>query len=185
MHNAQNACAAVAVAHALGVDMGAMMRGLESVRPEPGRLCPRKLRSGQLILDDSYNANPTSMRAGLEVLTSMPGPHVAVLGSMGELGDEEVSLHQALGKTAKAMGVDYLVCAGVFAADMARGFGEGAVAVEDAARAAEWLKNNMTADKAATMLVKGSRSAHMEIVVRALCDQWGEQDALLADTMAD
>jgi UDP-N-acetylmuramoyl-tripeptide--D-alanyl-D-alanine ligase len=163
---AQNALAAVAAALAAGADLAAIRRGLEAFRPVAGRLATRAARSGAVVIDDTYNANPDSVRAAIDVLARAAPPRILVLGDMGEVGAEGPAFHREVGAYAGAAGVDRLYTTGAQAALAAEAFGPGArhfALVDDLAAA-------LAADAApgTTVLVKGSRFMRMERVVAAL-----------------
>lgn len=173
-HNAHNALAAAAAALAMGADWDRIVQGLESVESFPGRLSLLKLKWGLQVLDDSYNANPGSMAAGLKVLAEAGGrrPKGAILGDMGELGAAEGTLHRQMGRLAAGLGLDFLALVGPqsrLAALAARraGLNKAAVAeFESPEEAAEWVWR--TRPGKSTVLIKGSRSAHMERAVEYL-----------------
>lgn len=167
-HNAMNALAATAAALAIGVDLAAVKQGLEAMQPVKGRLCPHTTASGALVIDDSYNANPTSTEAAIQVLAAMQGRKLLVLGDMGELGDNGVELHATVGRLAKEAGIDGLYGLGEMSAHACAAFGQGACSSQDFAVLLEEL-NNETLTKDTTVLIKGSRSARMERFVEALC----------------
>lgn len=165
-HNVMNALAAAAAASALGVRHAQIIRGLESVRPVPGRLCWGRGAAGVRVLDDTYNANPGSLRVALQVLTGTAGPHWVVLGDMGELGEASATLHREAGETIRRAGVERLFALGPSAAAAAAGFGAGARHFDDQPQLIEALGSAVTGREA--ILVKGSRSMAMERVVAAL-----------------
>ena len=167
-HNVMNALAAAAAALAIGMPLAQIAAGLEAARPAPGRLrlCPG--RRGAMVIDDTYNANPASVEAALEVLSGLPGEHWLALGDMGELGDAAAELHARIGRAARASGVRRLWAAGPLAAQAAEAFGRGAECFEDAAALAGALGD--AAREGVVVLVKGSRAARMERVVAALCE---------------
>lgn len=167
-HNVMNALAASALALALEVELSAICRGLEGMQGVAGRLAPRRAFNGARLIDDSYNANPASMRAAIDVLAAYPAPRILVLGDMGELGDAALQLHRETGAYARAAGIDAMYVTGPLSMATAEGFGSGAEHFEDCAALAAALRPLLTA--AATVLVKGSRSARMERVVDALQD---------------
>jgi UDP-N-acetylmuramoyl-tripeptide--D-alanyl-D-alanine ligase len=166
VHNVRNACAAAAVADALGTPLDDIRRGLESARPVGGRLAPLHAAGGATLYDDSYNANPVSVAAAAEFVAALPGTSWLVLGDMKELGDDAAKLHREVGAAARASGVDRLFAFGDLARHAAEGFGEHGswYASLDA------LVDDVAADLAAgiNVLVKGSRSMRMERVVEAL-----------------
>ncbi|MEZ5447772.1 MAG: UDP-N-acetylmuramoyl-tripeptide--D-alanyl-D-alanine ligase [Thiolinea sp.] len=176
LHNAMNALAATAAVLALGVELAAVGRGLESIQPVKGRLCPLRGHGGELIIDDTYNANPTSTLAALQVLAQQKGTKLFVLGDMGELGTDGVELHADIGRQAAALGIDALYGVGEMSAHACDAFGAGGVAcdsMEALLKALEPLELNA----GNAVLVKGSRSARMERVVAALLAQDGKEQA--------
>jgi UDP-N-acetylmuramoyl-tripeptide--D-alanyl-D-alanine ligase len=140
--------------------------GLMAVRPAPGRLGWRKAAGGARLLDDTYNANPTSLRAGLELLASVRARRWLVLGDMAELGRGSEQLHFAAGEDARALGIERLYTVGPLAREAARGFGAGAVHFDDVDALVAEVRERLARDVA--VLVKGSRSARMERVVAGL-----------------
>jgi len=165
-HNALNALGAAAAALATGADLATVRRGLESLMPVAGRLQRRRRRDGGIVLDDTYNANPGSLAAAIDVLCEMPAPRWLVFGDMGELGPEAAALHAEVGAYARAAGIDALYCLGELAAQAARSFGPGARACMDFDELLAALRADLNAE--VTLLVKGSRRMGMERVVRAL-----------------
>jgi UDP-N-acetylmuramoyl-tripeptide--D-alanyl-D-alanine ligase len=166
LHNVRNALAAAACAVALGMDARDIAAGLLNVRPAPGRLAWRKALGGARLLDDTYNANPTSLRAGLELLAGVPARRWLVLGDMGELGRGSEQLHFAAGEDARALGVERLYAVGPLAREAAKGFGAGAVHFDDVGALIAEVRERLAPDVA--VLVKGSRSSRMERVVAGL-----------------
>jgi UDP-N-acetylmuramoyl-tripeptide--D-alanyl-D-alanine ligase len=165
-HMVANALAAVAAARAAGVRHDAIARGLASFRPIAGRLVPRAGTHGAVVIDDTYNANPDSVRAAIDVLAGAPGERWLVLGDMGEVGEQGPAFHHEIGAYARDAGVARLFAAGPLAREAVDAFGEGAthyVSVEALAAAVAPM-----ATKAVTVLVKGSRFMRMERVVAAL-----------------
>lgn len=165
-HNVMNALAAIAAAQAAGVKLNTIKAGLEAMQPVAGRLQLKAGQHGSRIIDDTYNANPASLAAAIQVLAGFAGKHILVLGDMGELGDETKELHAQAGQFARAHGVDRLYAVGPMAAVAADAFGEGAQQCADHKEAISALVQEVTAD--VTVLVKGSRLSHMEWVVDAL-----------------
>ena len=119
-----------------------------------------------MLFDDSYNANPVSMKAALDVLALQAGTRIAVLGEMAELGDKAKAMHLDVAEHAKTLGIDELYCVGLFAQEMALIFGEGAMSYDSKEALAASLKHSLNGVE--TVLVKGSRSAGMEDVVTFL-----------------
>ncbi|MDC0664083.1 UDP-N-acetylmuramoyl-tripeptide--D-alanyl-D-alanine ligase [Marinobacter sp. SS21] len=168
-HNVINALMAVAASFALGIPAATIAEGLASMQPVKGRLQPVELAGGITLIDDSYNANPTSMKAALGVLAGQPGLRVACLGAMAELGNESGRLHQDIGVAARTLGVDRLVAVGAGCDDYLTGFGEGAVACASHQEAVDYLLKQLKGP--ATVLFKGSRSSAMERVAEGFKDK--------------
>jgi len=165
-HNVKNACAAAAVAHALGIGLPVIRQALESVGPVGGRLQPLEGRNGAILFDDSYNANPESVVAATQFLAALPGESWLVLGDMKELGDDAVRLHREVGDAARANGVDRLFALGDLGRHVVDGFGEHARWYASMDALVEDL--DATLAPGINVLVKGSRSMRMEGVVSAL-----------------
>ena len=165
-HNAINALAAAAAAHALGHDSGEIRRGLESVRPQPGRLQIRSGLGGSRLVDDTYNANPEAVRAAVDYLVSIEGRPFLALGDMGELGPGAAEMHAEVGRYARQHGVLRLFAVGELSRHAAEAFGEGASVYASPAELVAALAEALDAD--VNLLVKGSRSMRMERVVEAL-----------------
>lgn len=164
-----NAVCAAAVGIALGVAPEAIRAGLQSVVPVAGRMQPRTSVHGALLIDDTYNANPGSVRAAIDSLASFDGERVLVLGAMAELGPGSRELHREAGAHARAAGIARVLACGEHAAAVADGFGAGAHAF---ATQEELIAACRAFDRAGcVLLVKGSRSAAMERVVNALIDE--------------
>lgn len=180
-HNAHNALAATAAALAAGVSLDAIRRGLEAFQPVKGRLQVKRAALGELagalVIDDTYNANPDSVRAAVDVLASHASPRVLVLGDMGEVGEDGPAFHREVGAYAKARGIDALYTLGDAARDTSAAFGAGALHAADVSELVRALAGaGYGAD--ATILVKGSRFMQMERVVAALTNpQPGVPDA--------
>jgi UDP-N-acetylmuramoyl-tripeptide--D-alanyl-D-alanine ligase len=165
-HNRLNALAAAAAAHCVGATPAQIRDGLESVRPVPGRLCPRRRADGLWVVDDTYNANPDSVAAAARVLAAAPGRRVLVLGDLAELGEDSARLHAEVGGLARSAGVDLLWTAGAASAAASAAFGDGGRHFAAHAQLAETLRETVGAGD--YVLVKGSRSARMERIVDAL-----------------
>ena len=165
-HNVRNALAACAAAHALEIPPHAIQDGLNRFGGVPGRLQRRAGRSGSVVIDDSYNANPESMKAAIGVLAQEPGRRVFVMGDMGELGAGAAEMHAEVGAFAKASGVDALLALGLASRGAVEAFGAGARHFDDAAQLIEEAGHE--AARGATLLVKGSRFMQMERVADAL-----------------
>jgi UDP-N-acetylmuramoyl-tripeptide--D-alanyl-D-alanine ligase len=174
-HNAHNALAATAAALAAGVSLDAIKRGLESFGAVKGRLQVKRAALGTLagatVIDDTYNANPDSMRAAIDVLASRPSPRVLVMGDMGEVGDNGPAFHREIGAYAKERCIDALYALGDASRDACTAYGADAHHVDDVATlVALLLQAPELSGKgaAATLLVKGSRFMKMERVVDAV-----------------
>jgi UDP-N-acetylmuramoyl-tripeptide--D-alanyl-D-alanine ligase len=170
-HNARNALAATAAALAAGVPLDAIRRGLEAFGAVKGRLQVKRATLGALagatVIDDTYNANPDSMRAAIDVLATRPAPRVLVMGDMGEVGDEGPAFHREIGAYAQECGIDALYAMGAASRDACAAYGPSAHhAADPAALVAQLQQAGWTAT--ATLLVKGSRFMQMERVVDAL-----------------
>jgi UDP-N-acetylmuramoyl-tripeptide--D-alanyl-D-alanine ligase len=167
MHNIRNALVAAAVALAMGIPEDALRDGLASLKPVPRRLQPRRGTGGLRVIDDSYNANPESVRAAVDVLVSLPGRHWLVLGDLAELGPQARELHRDLGAAARAAGVDGLWGVGELSAEAVAGFGQGGRHFADQETLVSALRSGL--GEGDLVLVKGSRSAAMDRVADALC----------------
>jgi UDP-N-acetylmuramoyl-tripeptide--D-alanyl-D-alanine ligase len=165
-HNVHNALAATAACLAIGVPVAAIAAGLAAFAPVKGRGVRLSTASGAALIDDTYNANPDSMRAAIDVLASYPAPRLLVIGDMGEVGAQGPAFHREIGAYARSRGIESLLATGDLAREAVAAFGQGAMHFADidaliaAARAA--------AAPGATLLVKGSRFMRMERVVQAL-----------------
>jgi UDP-N-acetylmuramoyl-tripeptide--D-alanyl-D-alanine ligase len=166
LHNVRNACAAAAIASTLGVQPDDIASALESVSPVTGRLQTVDGLHGATILDDSYNANPVSVIAAGEYLASLPGDNWLVFGDMKELGEDEQRLHREVGQALSEAGIDRLFATGELGRGTAEAFGEGASWFETVDDLAEAVLGDLTGN--VNVLVKGSRSMHMERVVEVL-----------------
>ncbi|MFM0380676.1 UDP-N-acetylmuramoyl-tripeptide--D-alanyl-D-alanine ligase [Paraburkholderia strydomiana] len=170
-HNAHNALAATSAALAAGVSLDAIKRGLESFGAVKGRLQVKHAALGTLagatVIDDTYNANPDSMRAAIDVLASHASPRVLVMGDMGEVGDNGPEFHREIGAYAKERGIDALYAMGDASRDACTAYGAGAHQVADIGTLVAQLQQ-AGFGAAATLLVKGSRFMQMERVVDAV-----------------
>ncbi|MEH6389048.1 UDP-N-acetylmuramoyl-tripeptide--D-alanyl-D-alanine ligase [Pseudomonas profundi] len=165
-HNVANALAATGAALALDVELEYIQRGLASVQPMQGRAASRQGRQGSVIIDDSYNASPASVKAAIDLLACFDGRRILVLGDMAELGEWESDCHQEIGEHARQQGLDGLYAVGRLSALAANRFGEGAQQFASKSELVEALKAQLGPD--VRVLVKGSRSAGMEEVVAGL-----------------
>jgi UDP-N-acetylmuramoyl-tripeptide--D-alanyl-D-alanine ligase len=174
-HNRHNALAAAAAASALGIAPDSIRRGLESFDPVAGRGVTIRLPGGATLIDETYNANPDSVRAAIDLLASAPAPRVLVLGDMGEVGDQGPAFHREVGAHARSRGVDALLALGDATRETVAAFGAGAVHFADLSALAAAAR--MWARPGATLLVKGSRFMRMERVVAALANGAGATSA--------
>jgi UDP-N-acetylmuramoyl-tripeptide--D-alanyl-D-alanine ligase len=163
LHNVRNALAAAAAGYALGVPAAEASAGLSAYAGIKGRLQRKVARGGASLIDDTYNANPDSVKAAIAVLAAATGKRVLVLGDMGELGEAGPALHAETGEEARRAGIDHLLTLGELSEAAARAFGSGAMhfrELGDLCAALESLLGRNT-----TILVKGSRFMRMEQVV--------------------
>lgn len=168
-HNVTNALAATACALAAGVSLDVIARGLRKFEPVKGRsrafglICQGHEVT---VVDDTYNANPDSVRAAIEVLSELPAPRVLVLGDMGEVGTQGPAFHQEVGEYAKTKGIEHVLCLGELAQHSATAYGAGAWHAPDI----DTLTQRVMAllPTAGSVLVKGSRFMKMERVTEAL-----------------
>jgi UDP-N-acetylmuramoyl-tripeptide--D-alanyl-D-alanine ligase len=165
-HNVLNALGAAAAATAAGATLEHVTAGLAAMRPVQGRLQLKLARAGAWILDDSYNANPSSMRAGIDVLADLGGRRWLVIGDMAELGAHADASHVDIGAYARERGIERLFATGKLAALAVEAFGSGAAWYPDTESLARALDAALSAD--VRVLVKGSRMNRLERVVEAL-----------------
>ena len=166
LHNARNALAAATCALALGISSEAISIGLAAFTGVKGRLQRKPGKNGAVVIDDTYNANPDSVRTAIEVLRSEAGKKILVLGDMGELGEQGPALHMQIGAQAKHAGVDVLYTLGELSAGATQRFGTGArhfTQIEVLLAEVEKLLA-----PGVTVLVKGSRFMHMERITERL-----------------
>ena len=164
IHNVMNALAASAAAIAAGASLADCVTGLATIKAMPGRLFPIAL-SNQLLIDDSYNANPGSVKAAINVAASLSPNSCLVLGHMGELGEQSESLHREVGAYARAQQIKMLWAVGPMAEQVVQAFGEGGRVFQSRQAMIDACEQGINAD---VILVKGSRSAAMEKVVEVL-----------------
>ena len=163
-HNIANALAAASLAWACGITLADIQHGLNQAQAAAGRMVLH--RRGQLtVIDDTYNANPNSVKAAIDELALCSGRRIVVLGAMGELGADAAQLHEEVGAYANAKKLDALYCVGNYSDDTARGYGvEAHVFGEQSALIAALQQ---ACNTEVTLLIKGSRSARMENIVQA------------------
>jgi len=163
LHNLRNALAAIASAIAAGVPLEIAVRALAGFSPVAGRMQHKRMGDGTLLIDDTYNANPDSVRAAIDVLARIGGTRVLVLGDMGEVGDNGPAMHVEVGNYAREHGLDAFITLGEASRAAAAAFGAGAHAcasVDEVVAALRGLRPSC-------VLVKGSRFMRMERVVTA------------------
>lgn len=165
-HNVMNALAAAAASLSAGAVLDDVVRGLESQRPVSGRLELKPGVSGARVIDDTYNANPGSLVAGLEVLKEAKGERVLVLGDMAELGPAGPDLHQRAGQRARELGIERLYAVGELSALAVASFGEGGRYFKSPEAVVDALIDRMHAGM--VVLVKGSRVMQMDRVVAGI-----------------
>jgi UDP-N-acetylmuramyl pentapeptide synthase len=166
VHNVRNALAAAACAIGAGIDAGSIANGLRAFGPVGGRGVRLGTSEGGRLIDDTYNANPDSVRAAIDLLAGFEGERVLVLGDMGEVGERGPEFHREVGAHARERGIDGLFALGPMARDAVDAFGEGAVHCADVDSLLAALRPRL--GPSVTLLVKGSRFMRMERVVQAL-----------------
>jgi UDP-N-acetylmuramoyl-tripeptide--D-alanyl-D-alanine ligase len=166
LHNVANALAASAAAMAAGATLEDVRVGLALVRPVAGRLCLREAANGAALVDDTYNASPSSFRAAIDVLRGFPGRRILIMGDMGELGSDAESGHRYVGDYARSCGIDTLWATGPLSRLAVSGFGEGALHFDAIDSLIAHALGNTNAQ--CSVLIKGSRSAGMERAVEKL-----------------
>jgi UDP-N-acetylmuramoyl-tripeptide--D-alanyl-D-alanine ligase len=169
-HNVMNALAAAAACIALGISLEQIKQGLENVKPVTGRLQPLISRLGNIVIDDTYNANADSLKAGLAVLADCSTKPWLILGAFGELGEDSVNIHSEMGELIKASGVQRLFAMGEDARHTVQAYGEGARFFDSQDDLIAVLKQELKGDE--TLLIKGSRVRRMENVAAALIDNF-------------
>ena len=168
MHNARNALAATAAATVLNIPLETIAAGLEKFSGVPGRMQRKAALHDASLIDDTYNANPASMRAAINVLAQAAGKRILVLGDMGELGGDAEILHAEIGTEARRAGIEKLYALGALSGNAVREFGNGARHFERIEDLLAALEKEL--DENTTVLVKGSRFMKMERVVSHLVD---------------
>lgn len=169
LHMLMNALAACSAAHVMGIPLEKIVLGLEQYQGIKGRLNRHCGVNGSTIIDDSYNANPGSMNAALDILSSFSGIRMFVMGDMGELGDNALEYHSLIGARAKQKGIEQLYAVGEMSTQAVAAFGDGARHFDSKQTLLEALKAQLSSDT--TILIKGSRSARMEDICEALINK--------------
>jgi UDP-N-acetylmuramoyl-tripeptide--D-alanyl-D-alanine ligase len=164
-HNVRNALAAIACALAAGIEQGIIVRGLEAFAPVGGRLQRKQAANGATVIDDTYNANPDSMRAAIDVLANYPAPRILVVGDMGEVGTQGREFHEEIGAYAQSRGIETVLATGELSRHLAPTGARHFEQFEDVLAA---LDKELGGNSDATVLVKGSRFMKMERVVAHL-----------------
>ncbi len=168
-HNVLNALAATALAMGAGVSLATIAAGLNAAQPVVGRLNLHRLPGGATLIDDSYNANPGSLKAAIDTLAAAGGDAWLVLGDMRELGDDAAALHAEVGRRAKASGIARLYALGALSAAAADAFGDGARVFDTHAALVAALREDIDGREALgalRVLVKGSRGSAMDRIVK-------------------
>ena len=169
LHNVRNALAAAACAHAAGIGSHAISAGLKAFRPYAGRLQVKRATSGATVIDDTYNANPDSVRAAIDVLAECAAPTVLVLGDMGETGKQGPAFHREVGAYARSRNISALLAIGEATRDSVAVFGTAGAHASSLDGLLVMVRAHAVSN--ATLLIKGSRFMRMERVVAALTGQ--------------
>lgn len=167
-HHVMNALAAAAATHPLGIELSQIKSGLEKTQAVPGRMIVIKTKQGMTLIDDSYNANPSSVAVALNLLADYSGQRIFVMGDMGELGQDALNYHRQIGELAKRLNIDFVYTYGDLSKETAKAFGNHAKHYTNHHELILALKRYLPEN--VTILIKGSRSARMEKVVAALFD---------------
>jgi UDP-N-acetylmuramoyl-tripeptide--D-alanyl-D-alanine ligase len=165
-HNVYNALAASAAAIALGIDIQSIAKGLSVFNGVYGRLQQKHGISGAMLIDDTYNANPDSMKAAIDVLSQYAGTRIFVMGDMGELGSDGEVMHAEIGQYAREKGIERLVALGELTKHTCASFGAEATHFTELEKLVIYVKSLM--NQHVTVLVKGSRFMQMERVVKMI-----------------
>jgi UDP-N-acetylmuramoyl-tripeptide--D-alanyl-D-alanine ligase len=168
-HNVMNALAAVSATMSVGVPLKSIVTSLSDFENIRGRLTVIESAAGFRVIDDAYNANPKSVSAAIDVLASMPGDTVLVLGDMAELGEDAARLHALIGEKAKQAGIDKLFATGEYSRNTVKAFGADGYWYQNKSELINDLKESLKGTE--TVLIKGSRSAVMEEVVEQILTQ--------------
>ena len=169
-HNVKNALAAAAVALQFGIALPAIKQGLEKMKPVTGRMQALLGRKGNIVIDDSYNANPASLKAALDAVAHCQQPVWLALGAFGELGSDSPALHAQMGEMIKAMPVQRLFATGELAKHTVDSFGENSQFFDSQEQLINTLDQVITGKE--IILIKGSRAQKMENVAAALVDNF-------------
>lgn len=165
-HNVMNALAAITATLSVGISLQSIISSLSEFENIKGRLTPLDSPAGYRVIDDTYNANPLSVSAAIDVLATMPGNTVLVLGDMAELGEDSAQMHADIGKKAKNTGITALYATGKYSLNTVEAFGDNGFWFQHKNELTKALNENLKAGD--TVLIKGSRSAAMEEVVEQI-----------------
>lgn len=165
-HTVLNILASAAATSAIGISIDDIVQGLGAFEGVPGRLCRYSGLKGACVIDDTYNANPGSVNAALDVLAGCKGQTVFVMGDMAELGDNAADYHARVGTYAREKGISQLLAVGKFSELAVNAFGKGAMWYPTKEALVEALKDQMASHT--VVLIKGSRSSQMEVVTKAI-----------------
>ena len=168
VHNLRNALAAAACGLAAGAPLQAVAKGLSDFQAVSGRMQPYRLADGVIMIDDTYNANPDSVRAAIDVLASLSAPRVLVLGDMGEVGDNGPAMHYEVGEYAREKGIEYLVTLGEATKESAKAFGAQAIECDST----DCVREQLVKLEAKSVLIKGSRFMRMERIARGYLERF-------------
>ena len=169
LHSVKNAVAAAACAVASGIGLEQIARGLSAVKPVSGRLNSYQLDEDITLIDDTYNANPDSFKAAIDVLSSSEGRRVLVMGDMAELGEDAMQMHGEIGRYAQEKGIDTLYSVGLLSAVAANQFGGTHYQYKNQLITA--IADLLAKKTKTTILIKGSRSSGMDEVVKTLSNK--------------
>jgi UDP-N-acetylmuramoyl-tripeptide--D-alanyl-D-alanine ligase len=170
LHNIRNALAAACCARAVGASDQAIINGLQHFAPVAGRMSIKTGHHGSRVMDDSYNANPGSVRAAIDVLAHTPGDNLLVLGDMGELGEQAQQQHADIGRYASGKNLAAVFSCGQLSQAITANYSGSAQHFNDQQTLIAHLRS-LVAQKQYTILIKGSRSARMDVVVEALTNE--------------
>jgi UDP-N-acetylmuramoyl-tripeptide--D-alanyl-D-alanine ligase len=173
-HNISNALAASAAAVALGISNADIASGLSSMQAVYGRLQRKAGFNGAVLIDDTYNANPDSMKAAIDVLAALKTSTIFVMGDMAELGADAPQMHADIGLYAKQKGIEQFFAFGDLSVKASQAFGENAKHFDSIESLVSALKTQMK--QGVTVLVKGSRFMQMERVVKEILEQKHERE---------
>lgn len=175
LHNLRNALGAAAMASAAGASLDQIVTGLAGMQAVGGRLHLRSAVAGAHLIDDAYNANPSSLKAGIDALRSLPGEHWLVLGEMRELGGNSDELHAEVGRYAREAGIKRLLAVGPGAMHAVQAFGSGGQWFAGLPALIEAARADLT--EGTIVLIKGSRANQLERAVAALAGQGPATDS--------